>query len=473
MSAVAVKKVEYQGVKPWVTLPLEECADILDAKRVPINSTERNQRIEGKSSDQLFPYYGATGEVGFIDDYIFDGDYLLIGEDAAPFFDKSKEVAFMVHGKFWVNNHAHILNAKPVTSNKYLKHYLNHFNYEGYVGGTTRLKLNQAQLKKIPVPIPSPEQQKQIVAKIEELFSHVDAGIAALKQSKQLLKQYRQSVLKAAVTGELSKEWREQNKDKLEPASKLLERILQERRQKWEAQQLEQFKAKGKVPKDEGWKGKYVEPIEKSEWNIDVIPDGWTQCHLDQLITELKNGISAKPTEESGLAIFRISAVRPLKVNLEDIRYLKSDFESSGYELENGDLLFTRYNGNAELVGVCGQVRNLQAKTVYPDKLMRVRLVSDKLTCTDYIELVCNTGRSRDYIQSKARTTAGQTGVSGGDVKKIPLPFPPYEEQVIISKEVESRISSIIEMEKSIDSELQRSDRLKQSVLQSAFGGGL
>jgi len=201
----AVKKIEVP--EEWVSVPLSDCAEILDSKRIPLNSKERSARIEGKSQDQLFPYYGATGQVGFIDDFIFEGEHLLIGEDGAPFYDKSKNVAYLAKGKFWVNNHAHILLAlEGVTSNKYLLHYLNKFNYKGFVGGTTRLKLNQANLKQIPVPLPPPEQQKRIVAKIEELFSHIDAGIEALKKAKQLLKQYRQSVLKAAVTGELTKD---------------------------------------------------------------------------------------------------------------------------------------------------------------------------------------------------------------------------------------------------------------------------
>src|SRR5690606_24720681 len=118
------------------------------------------------------------------------------------------------------------------------------------------------------MPIAPPGQQKRIVAKIEELFSHIDAGIEALKKAKQLLKQYRQSILKAAVTGELTKEWREANKDKLEPASKLLERILKERRQVWEEQQLKKIKAKGKIPKDDKWKEAYAEPVLARGWNF-------------------------------------------------------------------------------------------------------------------------------------------------------------------------------------------------------------
>ena len=118
----------------WETIPLADCAEILDSQRIPLNSEQRAARTEGKSQQELYPYYGATGQVGFIDDFIFEGEHLLIGEDGAPFFDKSKNVAYLVNGKFWVNNHAHILKAKSdLTTNKYLTYYLNRFNYKGYV----------------------------------------------------------------------------------------------------------------------------------------------------------------------------------------------------------------------------------------------------------------------------------------------------------------------------------------------------
>ncbi|HBZ2300153.1 TPA: restriction endonuclease subunit S, partial [Klebsiella pneumoniae] len=95
----------------WIEVLLEDCVAILDSKRIPVNAGERAKRIKGKSRSELYPYYGATGEVGLIDDFIFEGEHLLIGEDGAPFFDKTKNVAFVVKEKFWVNNHAHILKA--------------------------------------------------------------------------------------------------------------------------------------------------------------------------------------------------------------------------------------------------------------------------------------------------------------------------------------------------------------------------
>lgn len=175
-------------------IPLEQAADILDSYRKPVNSKERLNLIKGKPLDELFPYYGATGQVGWIDSFLTDGEYILLGEDGAPFLNPYAEKAYIVHGKTWVNNHAHILHSK--TNNEFLCYYLNYFNYKKYVSGTTRLKLTQAQMRKIPIPnIPSDEQSR-IVAHIKELFSELDKAVDTLKTTKEQLEVYRQVVLK-------------------------------------------------------------------------------------------------------------------------------------------------------------------------------------------------------------------------------------------------------------------------------------
>lgn len=179
-------------------IPLEQAADILDSYRKPVNSKERLNLIKGKPLDELFPYYGATGQVGWIDSFLTDGEYILLGEDGAPFLNPYAKKAYIIYGKTWVNNHAHILRSK--TNNEFLCYYLNYFNYKNYVSGTTRLKLTQAQMRKIPIPnIPSDEQSR-IVAHIEELFSELDKAIDTLKTTKEQLEVYRQAVLKDAFS---------------------------------------------------------------------------------------------------------------------------------------------------------------------------------------------------------------------------------------------------------------------------------
>lgn len=177
-------------------VPFDQAVEIWDTLRKPVNAKERQNRIEGKDIHELYPYYGATGQVGYIDGYISDGEYVLLGEDGAPFLQPTATKAYLIHGKAWVNNHAHVLRSK--FNNAFLCHYLNSFNYQGFVSGTTRLKLTQSAMKQIPIPAPPLPDQERIVSRIEELFSQLDASVAELKTVKERLKVYRQAVLKEA-----------------------------------------------------------------------------------------------------------------------------------------------------------------------------------------------------------------------------------------------------------------------------------
>ena len=130
---IPVEEQPYPLPEGWKWVRLSSFADCLDKFRKPINADERAVR-EG-----TIPYYGATGQVGWIDDYLTNEHLVLVGEDGAPFFDILKNKSYIIEGKSWVNNHAHILRSfSGKNGNIYLMHYLNIFNYSGYVNGTTR-----------------------------------------------------------------------------------------------------------------------------------------------------------------------------------------------------------------------------------------------------------------------------------------------------------------------------------------------
>ena len=180
----------------YPTYKLGDVADILDSFRKPINSTERTKRIQGKKENELYPYYGATGQVGLIDEFLTDGEFVLVGEDGAPFLEPFKPKSYIIRGKAWVNNHAHILSGKKdVLSNQYLNYFLNSFDYRDYVNGTTRLKLTQGNLTQIPIPLPPIPTQHAIVSRIESLFAELDKAVDKLKTAQQQLKTYKQAVL--------------------------------------------------------------------------------------------------------------------------------------------------------------------------------------------------------------------------------------------------------------------------------------
>ena len=146
----------------WVDAPLEDIVDVLDHLRVPVNREERSRR-QGR-----VPYFGASGQVGWIDEPLFDEELCLLGEDGAPFLERDRPKAYVINGPAWVNNHAHVLRARAVTSNRFLKYALDYTDYRSFVNGTTRLKLTQGAMRTIPVPLPPLGEQRRIVAAIEE-----------------------------------------------------------------------------------------------------------------------------------------------------------------------------------------------------------------------------------------------------------------------------------------------------------------
>ena len=186
----------------WTIKTLGEVCEILDNMRKPINSTEREQRL--KNSTTKYAYYGATGQVGYIDDFLCDFESILLGEDGAPFLEPFKDKAYIVSGKYWVNNHAHILKAKEnFAINKFVCYFLNIVDYMPYVSGTTRLKLNQSAMKQIKIPLPPLETQKQIVKLLEKHLQHADKTGEFIESALNKAKQLKQSLLKSAFLGKL------------------------------------------------------------------------------------------------------------------------------------------------------------------------------------------------------------------------------------------------------------------------------
>ena len=162
--------------KGWAVCHLEDVCQICDNQRQPINSTERQERK--KRAQTLYPYYGATGQVDWIDDYMLDGTFILLGEDGAPFLEKFADKAYVVSGKIWVNNHAHIL--KPNCDITYLTYYLNRYDYSECVNGSTRLKLTQADMKNMTIVLPPLAEQHRIAGRIDKIFRMLDAITAEL-----------------------------------------------------------------------------------------------------------------------------------------------------------------------------------------------------------------------------------------------------------------------------------------------------
>jgi restriction endonuclease S subunit len=152
-------------------VPLTDMADIHDYLREPVSQTERNKR-EG-----AYPYYGATGQVGWIDGFRQEGKYVLLGEDGAPFFDSNRNKAYIVEGKCWVNNHAHVLKGKvEICDDDFLCFALNWADYSEAVTGSTRLKLPQSTMNRLFIPKPHIDEQRQIAARLKAQLAEVETA---------------------------------------------------------------------------------------------------------------------------------------------------------------------------------------------------------------------------------------------------------------------------------------------------------
>ena len=397
-----------------------------------------------------------------------DGDilYAMIGTIGNPVVvKKTSEFSIKNVGLFKKNEDF----IKP----NYLKYWLDSPQFNNWLKprlkGTTQKFAPLGLLRSLPVPIAPPEQQKRIVAKIEELFSHIDAGIDALKKAKKLLKQYRQSVLKAAVTGELTKEWREENKAKLEPASQLLERILKERRQKWEQQQLEQFKAKGKMPKDDKWKGKYKEP-KSAALLVDMVnPNEWELVSIDQVAEVFLGKMLDKSKHTAGekLPYLRNINVRWGNVDVNDVSEMFfKEVELNRYNLISGDVLVCEGGEPGRAAVWYDDIPNMK----YQKALHRVRFYLP--LSPEYLSLLleyfASTGLlSRYFTGSTIKHFTKESFIS------LPFPLPCLDEMKKIVGYVEEKITSIQRIESDIELQLLKVDKEKQSILASAFKGEL
>ncbi len=322
--------------------------------------------------------------------------------------------------------------------------------------------------------LPPTLEQKRIVSKLDASLSKLERAEIAAHRAQERLRHYHAAVLDTAVTGELTHEWRKGHKLD-ETGARLLQRLLKARRIRWEEAELEHLREAGKSPKDAKWKSWYPEPTKPKTADLPQLPKDWTWASLDELLSRMQNGISTQPREKGGLATLRISAVRPMFVDLRERRYFPKSFAKkfSNFALNEGDLLFTRYNGSRELAGVCGRVPALNEMLVHPDKLIRCVVVSGFEPLDRFLEIASNCGVTRRKIADSLRTTAGQWGISGAALRTVPIPLPPIEEQNAIVREVQRRLLAANRLAETLTRQLERARVTQQSLLREAFSGDL
>ena len=410
-----------------------------------------------------FPYYGASGVIDSVNDYLFDGTYLLITEDG-NLLSKGNPIAFEASGKFWVNNHAHVVQPVDGVQLGYLKAYANFVNLEGYVSGTTRPKLTQAALNSIPIPLPPLAEQRRIVAAVETQFARLDAAVAALRRAQANLRRYRASVLKDACEGRLvpaEAELARSEGREYEPAAVLLERVLAQRRARWESQEKR--------------RGKYREPSASDSSALPQLPEGWAWATLSQ-ISELKGGVTKGQRYKDGQTLREIPYLRVANVqrgyfDLCQVSSIETTQEIiDQLRLVPGDVLFTE-GGDRDKLGRGWVWKGEVDECIHQNHVFRARLLPGSVIP----EIVSWWGNpfGQDFFSRFGKQTTNLASINLTVLSQFPIPIPPLAEQRRIVAEVERRLSVAQQAEAAVEASLARAERLRQSILKQAFSGRL
>lgn len=344
--------------------------------------------------------------------------------------------------------------------------------------GTTVMGIRLEHVKEFSVAVPPANEQIRIVEKLEELLSDLDAGVAELKAAQRKLAQYRQSLLKAAVEGTLTADWRAARASSNEPqesGADLLQRILTERRTRWETKQLAKFSEQGKTPLKD-WQAKYPEPVAPDTTGLSLLPEGWAWASTEQLCDFITKGTTPPKGMDSG----KDKSIPFLRVtNLTDKGEL--DFTDRVFvstTVHNGFLARSVVYPNDVLMNIVGPP--LGQVSIVPDDydewninqaIAIFRAIPGVLP--RFIAACLLSATTRTWFKARAKTTAGQTNLTLELCRELPTPLPPVKEQVEIIAILEAALSAAKEQEAAIVRGLQQSAAQRKNILKAAFAGQL
>lgn len=339
--------------------------------------------------------------------------------------------------------------------------------------GTTRPRVNLTKIRGLRARLCPLTEQARIVAKLEELLSDLDAGVAELKTAQKKLAQYRQSLLKAAVEGALTAEWRANNTPS-ESGSQLLKRILQERRGRWETKQLTKFAEQGKAPLKD-WQEKYPEPVQPDTTDLPALPEGWVWASLDML-GEIASGVAkgskiGADIEVREVPYLRVANVQRGFLDLAEVKtILATDRDIAELTLKDGDVLFNE-GGDRDKLGRGWVWRNEVADCIHQNHVFRMRPYLPEVLP----ELISHHGNTfgKTWFQNAGKQTTNLASINMTMLRMFPVPLGPADEQRELLTQLELQIEQIVQQEQAVELGLKQSMAQRQNLLRAAFAGQL
>lgn len=291
--------------------------------------------------------FGSSGVIGQFNRALTSGPTLIVGRKGTV------GSVYYSQSPCWPIDTVYFSEATPDLNLHFFKYLLELLDLKGLDRSTAVPGLSRNDFNALEVRIPPLKEQERIVVKLDALLSRVAAGEAAARHALDRLQRYRAAILHAAVTGELTAEWRKTHSPK-ETGAQLLERLLQERRVRWEAIEFKRLCTVGKPPQDDRWKNRYIEPKQPNRNNLGVVPEIWTWACIEQL-GEVQLGRQRSPKNVSNhfpTKYIRAANITEKGLDLSDVFEMEFKLsERDRYALRHGDIILSEASGSASQVG--------------------------------------------------------------------------------------------------------------------------
>ena len=354
-------------------------------------------------------------------------------------------------------------------SGAFLKHRLSAYDFVDFachLNAGDRPRVDFGQLQSFALALPPRDEQTRIANLLDELLDDLATGVAALERCREKLHLYRASVLKAAVEGDLTADWRSAHPD-AEPASTLLQRILAERRARWEQEQLRAYAEKGKTP-PKNWKAKYKQPVEPEPTTSPSLPDNWCWASLDQL-GQIDRGRSKHRPRN---ADFLYGGPYPF-IQTGDVKRANRHLREHTQTYSKAGLAQSRlWPEDTLCITIAANIAETAILTYpacFPDSIIGV-LFMPSLVSVEYVELFMQNVKIQ--VSNNAHATA-QKNINNQVLRKLTIPLPPVAEQRTIVARAVAQISAVDQTMANVDTKLGDSGKLRQSLLHAAFTGKL